>query len=126
MKKSVIACLMALTILVSCKKEKKTEPNKTSRTFRYEASGNFTGKFWVSYTTATGSTANEQVTLPWNKDITYAANVDAAIVLLTGNEGVAGQKVTLITKRGGTQVATFEVVAEASGSFSKPAPVIVF
>lgn len=125
MKKLLILCIAALTILASCKKENNKGPN-TSREFRYEVSGNFTGTFYVSYTTATGSTDNEQVTLPWSKDITYAATVDAAIVLLTGNGGIAGQKVTLTTKRGGKKVATFDAVAEASGSFSKPAPIIVF
>lgn len=125
MKKLIIACLTALTILGSCKKDK--EPNNTSRTLRYEVTGNFTGTLMVSYTTATGGTANDQVTLPWTKEITFASNVTAAIVSLTGNSGVAGQKVTLIIKRGGTQVgAPFEAVAEASGSFSKAAPVVVF
>jgi hypothetical protein len=127
MKKSIIACLMAFTMLVSCKKDKDNEPNNTSRTLRYEVTGNFTGSLIVSYTNTSGSTANDRVTLPWNKEITYASNVSAAIVALTGNGGASGQKVTLLIKRGGTQVgAPFEVVAEATGSFSKAAPVVVF
>lgn len=127
MKKLVIACLMAFTTLVSCKKDKDKEPNNTSRTLRYEVTGNFTGSLIVSYTTASGGTANDQVTLPWNKEITFAGNVTAAIVALSGSGGTAGQKVTLITKRGGTQVgAPFEAVAETSGGFSKAAPVVVF
>ncbi|WP_316767707.1 hypothetical protein [Pedobacter frigiditerrae] len=121
-----IAFIAALTILLSCKKDKEDKPTAPSRTLRYEVSGNFTGTFIVSYTTASGGTANDQVTLPWTKEITYADNITAAIVLLTGNGGIGGQKVLLVTKRGGAQIATFEAVAEASGSFSKPAPVIVF
>lgn len=117
---------MALTILVSCKKEKGNQAN-TSRTLRYEVTGNFTGTFHITYYNASGGIANEQVTLPWNKEITYANNVTAVTVALTGNQGVAGQKVTLVVKRGGTQVGTpFEVVAKASGSFSEAPPAIVF
>jgi len=127
MKKLTIACLTALTIFLSCKKDKDKEPDTSSRTLRYEITGNFTGTVIASYTTAAGSTANDQVTLPWNKDITYSANVTAAIILVTGNGGVAGQKVTVVIKRGGSQLGTpIEAVAGSSGSFSQPAPVVVF
>ncbi|WP_152969653.1 hypothetical protein [Pedobacter sp. Hv1] len=128
MKKLTIALLTMLTILVSCKKDNSNKnPDNSSRTLRYEVTGNFTGAVIASYTTAAGSTANDPITLPWNREINYAANVTAAIILITGNGGIAGQKVTVVIKRGGNQVgAPFEIVAEASGSFSKPAPIVVF
>ncbi len=127
MKKLTIALLTVITLLFSCKKDKDNKPNTSSRTLRYEVTGNFTGSVIASYTTATGSTANDQITLPWNKEITYASSVTAAIILISGNGGVAGQKVTVIIKRGGTQVgAPVVAVAESSGSFSQPAPVVVF
>lgn len=127
MKKLIIALLTVITILSSCKKDKDNKPNTSSRTLRYEVTGNFTGSVIASYTTAAGSTANDPITLPWNKEITYNSNVTAAIILVTGNGGVAGQKVTVVIKRGGSQVGTpTEAVAESSGSFSKPAPVVVF
>ncbi len=122
-----IAFIAALTILVSCKKDDDKKPNTSSRTLRYEVTGNFTGTVIASYTTAAGSTANDPITLPWNKEVTYASSVTAAIILVTGNGGVAGQKVTVVIKRGGTQVGSpIEAVAESSGSFSKPAPVVIF
>lgn len=127
MKKLTIAIMTVLTILASCKKDSDSKPNNTSRTLKYEVIGNFTGTLTASYTTASGGTANDQITLPYNKEITYASNVDAAIIALSGGGGVAGQKVTLIIKRGGTQVGTpKEIVANNSGSFSESAPVVVF
>lgn len=129
MKKLTIALLTMLTILVSCKKDNSNKnPNNSSRTLRYEVTGNFTGTtLYASYTTATGSTANDPITLPWTKEIDFAKSVTAATIVMSGSGGVAGQKVTVVTKRGGTQVgAPFEIVAEASGSFSQPAPVVVF
>lgn len=127
MKKFMIALLTVVTILSSCKKDKDNKPNTSSRTLRYEVTGNFTGSVIASYTTAAGSTANDPITLPWTKEINYATSVTAAIILVTGNGGVAGQKVTVVIKRGGSQVgAPVEIVAESSGSFSKPAPVVVF
>ncbi|MES2651842.1 MAG: hypothetical protein V4663_08880 [Bacteroidota bacterium] len=127
MKKLTIAFITALTIFASCKKDKDNKPNTSSRTLRYEVTGNFTGTVIASYTTAAGSTANDQITLPWNKEVNYASSVTAAIILVTGNGGVAGQKVTVVIKRGGTQVGTpIEAVAGSSGSFSQPAPVVVF
>lgn len=128
MKKLTIVLLTVLTILVSCKKDKDRTPAPKSRTLSYEVTGNFTGTFFISYTTASGGTTNDQITaLPWKKEITYADNVTAAVIALTGNGGTAGQKVTLVIKRAGTQVGTpIEVVANSFGAFSEGAPVIVF
>jgi len=131
MKKSILAFIAALTILVSCKKDTDKKPDDTagsSRTIRYEVTGNFTGTFFTSYTTAAGGTANDEIaTLPWNKEIEYAKGVTAAIIAVSGNGGVAGQTIKVIIKRGGNQVGTpMEVVAGPSGGFSKAAPVIVF
>ncbi|WP_316812593.1 hypothetical protein [Pedobacter heparinus] len=129
MKKSIFALLMVLTVFVSCKKDSDKKPDTTSRNIRYEITGNFTGSALIaSYTTAGGGTDNDPITsLPWTKEITYATNVTAAIIAISGNGGVAGQKVTLVIKRGGIQLGTpIEAVADAVGSFSKAAPVIVF
>ena len=128
MKKLTIVFLTALTILVSCKKDDKKTPDRKSRTLRYEMTGNFTGTLIAAYTTAGGGTTNDQITtLPWNKEITFADNVTAASIALVGNGGTPGQKVTLVIKRGGTQVGTpVEAVANSSGAFSEAAPVVVF
>ncbi|RZM29246.1 MAG: hypothetical protein EOO88_05715 [Pedobacter sp.] len=128
MTKAVIACLMAFTMLASCKKDEDKKPNNTSRTLRYEVSGNFTGTIYTSYTNSSGGTnANEVITLPWIKEITFSNNITAAVIGFVGTGGTAGQKVTLVIKRGGTQVgAPLEIVAEATGSFSKAPGAIVF
>lgn len=127
MKKLIIATLTVFTILVSCKKDSDEKPNNTSRTIKYEVTGNFTGTLTASYTTASGGTANDQITLPYNKEINYASNVTAAIIALSGGGGIAGQKVTLVIKRGGTPVGQpKEIVAQSSGGFSEAAPVVVF
>ena len=129
MKKSIFALLMVVTVFASCKKDSDKKPDNNSRTVRYEITGTFSGPtLIVSYTTASGGTTNDPVTsLPWTKEITYATNVTAAIFAISGDGGVAGQKVTVVVKRGGNQVgAPIDAVADASGSFSKSAPVIVF
>jgi hypothetical protein len=120
---------MVVTVFISCKKDSDKKPDTASRNIRYEISGNFTGTALIaSYTTAGGGTNNDPITsLPWTKEITYATNVAAAIIAISGNGGVAGQKVTIVVKRGGSQVGTpIDAVADASGSFSKSAPAIVF
>ncbi|NQX39046.1 hypothetical protein SAMN05421820_102593 [Pedobacter steynii] len=131
MKKLILALLAASTILVSCKKDSDKKPDDSagsSRTVQYEVTGNFTGSLIASYTTAAGGTVNDEITaLPWTKEIVYAKSVTAAIIAISGGGGVAGQKVKLVIKRGGTQVGTaMEAVAGPSGGFSQAAPVIVF
>lgn len=129
MKKSIFALLMVVTVFISCKKDSDKKPDTASRNIRYEITGNFTGTALIaSYTTAGGGTNNDAVTsLPWTKEITYDTNVAAAIIAISGNGGVAGQKVTLVIKRGGIKLGTpIEAVADGAGSFSKAAPPIVF
>ncbi|MNK12606.1 hypothetical protein D3C87_306750 [compost metagenome] len=128
MKNSIFALFMVLAVFVSCKKDSDKKPDNSSRTIRYEITGNFTGPtLFASYTSTGGGTANDPIVLPWTKEITYSSNVAAAIIAISGNGGVAGQKVTIVVKRGGSQVgAPIDAVADASGSFSKSAPAIVF
>ncbi len=128
MNKLAITVIAVLAMLVACKKDDDKGPDNSSRTIRYEVTGNFTGSLYASYTTAAGGTANEQVSsLPWNKEVSYGTNVTAAIIAVSGNGGVAGQQVTVVIRRGGNQVgAPMAVVANGSGGFSKAAPVVVF
>lgn len=114
-------------LMVSCDKEKDKPPVNTSRTIKYEFSGNFTGTLFASYTTATGGTANEQIpALPWSKEITYNANVTAAIIAASGNAGVQGQQINIVVKRGGAILTTTPVTANSAGGFSQTSPVVVF
>mgnify|MGYP003574868168 CR=1 FL=1 len=121
MKKWSILLLTLCIAFFSCKKDK-----TNSRTLRYELSGTYSGTLFVSYTTASGGTANDPVTTTWNKEITYASNVTSAIIAISGNGGVPGQKVTVVVKRDGRQLSSTVATADASGSFSKPAPTVIF
>lgn len=113
----------------SCTKEDDTSSNPAnSRDITYELTGNFSGSVYVSYTTASGGTFNESVTIPWSKSITYATTVDAAIISINGSGGIAGQTVTIIVKQGGTpRSSNTSTAAGSAGSFSPlSSPVITF
>ena len=126
MQKRILWIAFALILFSGCKKDNTTN-NNSSRTLRYEITGNYSGSLVASYTTATGGTANETVTtLPWAKEITYASSVTAADIAIAGNGGTVGQQVTVIVKRGGTQVSSTTTTADNAGSLSRSAPVIVF
>jgi hypothetical protein len=123
---SIIAVLVSLLCL-SCSKDDDNNNGGTSRTLKYEISGNFSGTVYASYTTDVGGTNNEIVTPPWSKEITYKSNVTAAIIAISGFGGQPGQQVTVIVKRGNTQVSTpTTATADADGGFSKAAPVVQF
>jgi hypothetical protein len=129
MKKIALILFVSLMLFSSCNKDDDNETINTSRTLHYSLTGNFSGtNLIVSFTTANGGTSNEQINiLPWDREITYNSNVTAANIAVSGNGGTAGQQVTLIIKRGNTVIGTPTVAtADASGSFTKAAPVVVF
>lgn len=129
MKKIALILFVSLMLFSSCNKDDDNETIYTSRTLHYSLTGNFSGtNLIVSFTTANGGTSNEQINiLPWDREITYNSNVTAANIAVSGNGGTAGQQVTLIIKRGNTVIGTPTVAtADASGSFTKAAPVVVF
>jgi hypothetical protein len=123
---SKIILLFISILCFSCSKPNDPPVNNT-RVLEYTITGNFSGTLFASYTTATGGTQNDQITtIPWKKEIMYAANVSAAIIAITGNGGVAGQQVTVVIKKAGTQLSSTQAIADGSGGFSKSAPVVVF
>lgn len=129
MKRTTFILLAIFTFFCSCSKNDDNETTKTSRTLHYSLTGNFSGtNLVVSYTTANGGTSNEQINiLPWNREITYNSNVTAANIAVSGNGGIAGQQITLIIKRGNAMIGPPTVAtADASGSFTKAAPVVIF
>lgn len=129
MKKTALIFFALLTFFASCSKDDDNETINTSRILYYNLTGNFSGtNLIVSYTTANGGTGNEKInTLPWDREITYNLNVTAANIAVSGNGGTAGQQITLIIKKGNTVIGTPTVAtADASGSFTKAAPVVIF
>lgn len=125
MKHLMLTLFTIVLLFGACKKN--DQPNKnTSRTLKYEVNGSFSGSLVVSYTSASGNTVNDtRATLPWSKEITYESNVSAAIIAISGNGGTVGQQVTVIVKRGNTQVSSTTATADNSGSFSRSAPVVI-
>lgn len=103
MKTLAIVLFTALIFLASCSDES-NEPQKSSRTLRYELTGNFSGtNIIAAYTTASGGTVTDQITsLPWNKEITFDPTVVGATIVVSGAGGTAGQQVILAIKRGGS------------------------
>ena len=127
MKNIILLCITLSCVLYSCKKDEDNH-NSSSRMLVYEISGNFTGTFFATFTTAAGGTNNEQITsLPWKKEITYASNITSAVIALVGNSGVAGQTVTLTVKRDNKIIGTpIDITANNAGAFSAAAPAVVF
>ena len=118
--------MAALSFFVACSKDDDKPSGNSSRTLQYQVTGNFSGSLYASYTTASGGTANDPITLPWNKEITFASGVTAATIVISGNGGIAGQQVTIVVKRGGSQISSTPATADGYGSFSKAAPPVVF
>lgn len=120
----LLSCIVFIT---SCKKTETSQNSPNTRSVRYEITGNFTGNTFASYTNASGATINEQITsLPWNKDITYASSVTAAILAVSGNGGVSGQQLTIVVKKAGNTASTTRATANSAGSFTITTPVVTF
>lgn len=128
MKKLTIVLLSIITIFASCDKDSDDNAVNSSRTIRYDVTGNFTGSFTAAYTPVSGGITSEEVTsLPWSKEITYAAGVAGASIGITGGGGVPGQRVTLVIKRGNIQVGEpIMQPVNSSGVFSIAGNPIVF
>lgn len=129
MKTFTIALLTVLTIFISCSSDENNEPHNISRTLQYELTGNFSvSNIMAAYTTASGGTVTEQITsLPWIKEITFDTNVGGANIVVSGAGGTAGQKATMLIKRGGNQLGTpITATADAGGTFTLASPVILF
>lgn len=129
MRTLVILLITALTLFSSCNNGDENEPQHTSRTLRYELTGNFSGNNIIAaYTTASGGTVTEQITsLPWNKEITFDSNVSGANLVVSGAGGTVGQQATLTIKRGGKQLGTpTTAMADAGGTFTISSPPIIF
>lgn len=122
----LLVLVLGLSLVgMSCEKDK--ENGSASRTIKYEVSGNFRGFLVINYTTASGGSVNEEITtLPWNREITYASNVTAAGFGIGGSGGTAGQTISIVVKRGGSQVSSTPATANSAGAISASAPVVTF
>lgn len=121
----LLLTLVLSLVGMSCKKDK--EKGSSSRIVKFELSGTFSGFLVVNYTTASGGAVNEEITtLPWSKEITYASNVTGAGFGVGGSGGTVGQTISIVVKRGGSQVSSTPATANSAGTVSAAAPTIIF
>ena len=127
MKKSLknvsLALLPVFIFFSSCKKDSDNNGAANSRVVKYEITGNFTGRLLVVYNdNVNGNIILNNVTLPFIKDTTYAANITAiGIGAQAGVPGVAGQTATMKIFSAGNVVKTVSATAGSLGELVLPA-----
>jgi Mycobacterium membrane protein len=114
--------LLAILLLVSCKKDNTSSGGTNSRVVKYEVTGSFTGKLNVVYLdNVSGNTLVSDVTLPWAKELTYGSNViGIGISGQSTSFGAVGQTATLKIYSGGTVVKSETVLANNNGQIILP------
>ncbi|MFV0604416.1 MAG: MmpS family transport accessory protein [Niabella sp.] len=113
-----LICLISVVFLSACSKN----DNPSSKTVKYEVTGNFTGKLLIVYSdNINGNTTVTDATLPWSKEVTYGTNVLA--IGISGNAstvGVAGQTATLKIHVNGQVVKSQTATAGSLGELALP------
>ncbi len=98
-----------------------------SRVVRFEVTGNFAGALSATYINAGGGGSNETIaSLPWNKDITYAASVPSTAMTIGGSGGSAGQTITIKVFAGGSLKSETAAVADSRGMVVVGSPSYIF
>lgn len=121
-----MAPLMLAVLLSACSKDDDGQPPAQSRQVKLEVTGNYTGTVHLLYTNAPGGTQNDQITLPFTKNITYEPSVMAIVFALAGNGGAAGQTVRIKVTIGNTAKTPVEKTVDATGNFSFSTPGYTF
>lgn len=130
--------LILIFIISSCKKEKEQAtnvrdnpvPQSNSRAIKYEISGNYSGQlFVVYYDNISGNSIDTVKSLPWSKEIVYAANVSGigiAANSITGHLGAPSQSATIKIYSAGNSVKTQSSVTDINGIINIPSIAYVF
>lgn len=138
MKRNTPQILLLITVIIvflSCKKDStpdsSTPPAISKRAVKYEITGNYTGKLFVAFTTATGGVDNATVNaLPWTKEITYnstVAGIGFSGNTVVGQPGIVGQSATVKVYSGGNVVVTeAPSIANATGIINLPGTTYIF
>jgi Mycobacterium membrane protein len=126
--KMALPYLLAILLLVSCKKDNTSSGGINSRVVKYEVTGSFTGKLNVVYLdNVSGNTLVSDVTLPWAKELTYGSNViGIGISGQSTSFGAVGQTATLKIYSGGTVVKSETVLANNNGQIILPSLTYTF
>lgn len=119
--KSFLAILL-IAITVSCSSDDSNPPSASTKTAKFEITGNYTGRIFVIYNNnVTGNISETITSLPWSKTIEYPSNVTG--IGISGNAvmqvpGVAGQTANLKIYYNNTIVAQSNKIADSNGLFS--------
>lgn len=130
MKKFLFIYFLFISILgCSSDNDNSSTPANNSRNFKFEISGNYTGKSTIVYTSGNGSNSIEEASsLPWTKEITYDGSVQATTLVaspVVGNSGLEGQNLKLKVYRGGELIKESEVTVLSNGYFNLNIPAIM-
>ena len=109
---SLLCLASGLLLLSSCKKEE-----FESKQITYELSGNFGKSVLVKYTPTEGTIANveEEVTLPWGKEVMPNAENASVGLVVIGANGTPRANVIAKVLVNGTEVRTVTIQADANG-----------
>ena len=112
---SLLCLAGSLLLLPSCKKEE-----FESKQITYELSGNFGKSVWVKYTPTEGTIANteEEVSLPWRKEVIPNAENASVGLIVTGDNGTPGANITAKILVNAAEVKTVTMQADANGDFA--------
>ena len=127
-KKLITRSLILLFVfsILSCDDDEGA-PAANKRNVRFEVTGNFSGTMDATFITESGGGTNEMVTsLPWTKEINYAATVPSMSILVGGYDGVGGQSITLKVFAGGKLVSSTPGTANSNGIVAITSPPYVF
>lgn len=120
MKKFFSTFFLVITFL-SCSSDDSSNSN-SSRDFKYEISGNYTGGTTIVYYAANGSTSTEEDDiLPWTKEVTYENNVKGIAIAaspVVAKPGVPGQTITLKIYRGNKLIKKSTATVLSNGFFN--------
>lgn len=116
-----IFSLLVTTSIISCKKKDDIPAAPQSRLIKYEITGNYSGKFNIVFTNASGVAETLiAVALPWTKELTVQNSVQAVVLVAstssTSTVGVLGQTATAKLYVGGEVKQTVDKTADATGS----------
>ncbi|WP_445455928.1 MmpS family transport accessory protein [Flavobacterium sp. HNIBRBA15423] len=99
--KKTIPLLIICLLFASCSSDdsKKDDLTSNSKDVKYELTGNYSGTLLIVYTNSDGANQIEDnVSLPWSKEITINKTEAVAIGLTAGSEvggsGLSGQTLT--------------------------------
>jgi hypothetical protein len=117
-----VATISLLSFFSACKKKDpivQTPATIIERVVKYEITGNYSGNFTISFTSANGSfETTEALALPWTKSFTASEGTTVMSASAAGNSGSVGQTAILKIFVNGAEVKAGSGTALSSGYIS--------